>query len=571
MVTDHHSLCWLFKKRDLSGRLARWSLQLQDLDIDIVHRSGRLHSDADGLSRAPMGAPEEEEEIPLLTNFPATIPKKIDIALEQQRSSWWEKIIGGLKEENPNPRVRKLIHPYELRNGVLYRKRVHRGQLSYQLCLPFPYVKQILLACHSDVTSGHLGVVKTLYKIQQRYFWPGMRRNIVGFVLSCVDCQTKKRPREAPAGLLQSTRVNQPFEKVGIDLIGPFPITAAGNRHAIVAVDYLTKWAIVKAVPKASAKEVVDFFVRNVVLQHGAPVFLISDRGKCLSASFAEELFKALQTNHLVTAAYHPQCNGLVERYNHTFAEMLSMYVNSYHNDWDGLVDFVTFAYNTSRQESTGYSPFYLLYGREAVLPVDVALGNNPELNKGEDGHSEHLRQLTSELPTIRDEVKRRLVLVQSKQKTRYDRKRRSINFAEGNLVLVYRPIRKKGRSTKFLHRYFGPYKIIRRVSDLNYIVEPLCGRRKKQDCVHVSHLKPFRIDTSGESASAESLSALKKTHPCEEKVRKKTPRKTPTVRQKNVRSSRSVKKKCDPGGEQSGGHLLRSRQTLRSPDRLDL
>jgi hypothetical protein len=247
------------------------------------------------------------------------------------------------------------------------------------------------------------------------------------------------------------------------------------------------------------------------------------------------------------------------------------MYVNSYHNDWDGLVDFVTFAYNTSRQESTGYSPFYLLYGREAVLPVDVALGNNPELNKGEDGHSEHLRQLTSELPTIRDEVKRRLVLVQSKQKTRYDRKRRSVNFAEGNLVLVYRPIRKKGRSTKFLHRYFGPYKIIRRVSDLNYIVEPLCGRRKKQDCVHVSHLKPFRIDTSGESASAESLSALKKTHPCEEKVRKKTPRKTPTVRQKNVRSSRSVKKKCDPGGEQSGGHLLRSRQTLRSPDRLDL
>ena len=397
-------------------------------------------------------------------------------------------------------------------------------------------------------------------------------------MLSCVDCQTKKRPREAPAGLLQSIRANRPFEKVGIDLIGPFPIKAAGNKHAIVAVDYLTKWAIVKAVPKASAKEVVDFFVRNVVLQHGAPVSLISDRGKCLTASFAEDLYKALQTNHLVIAAYHPQCNGLVERYNHTFAKMLSMYVNSYHNDWDGLLDFVTFAYNTSRQESTGFTPFYLLYGREAVLPVDVALGNNPEMKNGEDGPSARIRQLISELPAIRDEVKRRLTQIQYKQKTRYDRRRRSVNFAVGDLVLICRPIRKKGRSTKFLHRYFGPYKIVRRVSDLNYIVEPLRGRQKKQDCVHVSHLKPFRHDASSVSESAKPPSVIREagkiTRQREGKVWKETPKKTPTARRKNIRSSREVKK-CDPGeaasGERHGEHCLCPRQTLRSPDRLDL
>ena len=105
-----------------------------------------------------------------------------------------------------------------------------------------------------------------------------------------------------------------------------------------------------------------------------------------------------MQTNHLVTAAYHPQCNGLVERYNHTFAEMLSMYVNSYHNDWDGLIDFVTFAYNTSRQETTGYSPFYLLYGREAVLPIDVALGNNPDLGLDDGDPSDRVRTLTAKL-----------------------------------------------------------------------------------------------------------------------------------------------------------------------------
>jgi hypothetical protein len=111
-------------------------------------------------------------------------------------------------------------------------------------------------------------------------------------------------------------------------------------------------------------------------------------------------------------------------------------------------------------QESTGVSPFYLFYGRKAALPVDVALGNNPEMNNGDD--CARVRQLTSGLPTIRDEVKRRLALTQTKQKSRYDRWRRSANIAMENLLLVYRPIQKKGRLTKFLHRYFSPYKIVR-------------------------------------------------------------------------------------------------------------
>ena len=119
----------------------------------------------------PIGEPEGEEEIPLLDNFPASSPEKLDMALEQKRSPWWEKIISGLNEKNPTARVRNLIHSYNLRNGVLFRRRVHRGRFSYQLCVPSPYVNQVLLACHSDVTSGHLGVAKTLYKIQQRYYW----------------------------------------------------------------------------------------------------------------------------------------------------------------------------------------------------------------------------------------------------------------------------------------------------------------------------------------------------------------------------------------------------------------
>lgn len=162
VVTDHHSLCWLLKKRGLSGRLVRWSLQLQDLDIDIVHRSRRLHSDADGLSWAPTGSPKEEEEIRLIVKIPVSSGGEVDIGLAQRQSSLWEKILTGLEEAAPCLRIRILIQFYELRVGgsVLYRRRVP-------------------------------------------YYWPKMKRYIFHFVLCCIDCQTKKH-REAPALVFNS-------------------------------------------------------------------------------------------------------------------------------------------------------------------------------------------------------------------------------------------------------------------------------------------------------------------------------------------------------------------------------
>lgn len=189
-----------------------------------------------------------------------------------------------------------------------------------------------------------------------------------------------------------------------------------------MTVDYLKKWVITKATPAATTKELVDFFNKRIVLQHVAPVSLISDRGRSFTSDYAEKLFLALETNHLVTTAYHPQCNGPMERFNHTFAEILSMYVDSSHDDWDESVDYVTFGYNTGHQESTGFSPFYLLYGREALLPIDIALGNNRN-PIAQDCSTGNVQQFVNHMSNIREIVKRRLLAVQSRQNHRYDRR----------------------------------------------------------------------------------------------------------------------------------------------------
>ncbi len=302
----------------------------------------------------------------------------------------------GLKDEHPCPRVRRLIRHFVLKKDLLYHRIIRNGRAYLRLCLPPTLQKQVLLACHDDVTAGHLGVTRTQAKINQRFYWPKMIQIVSQYVRSCEDCQTKKKPKERPAGYLEPVQAKLPFEKIGTDLIGPFPLSTLGNRYVIIAVDYLTKWVIAKAIPTATSKEVVEFFVRRIVLQHGAPINVISDRGKCLTSNFTKELFRALQSNHLVTTAYHPQCNGLVERFNHPFAEMISMFVNSKHSNWDDVIDHVVFAYNTSKQESTGKTPFLLVYGREALLPIDAALGNNPNPD------ANHI-QLLQQLPALRE------------------------------------------------------------------------------------------------------------------------------------------------------------------------
>ena len=240
--------------------------------------------------------------------------------------------------------------------------------------------------------------------------------------------------------------VEFPFEKAGMDLLGPFPVTDKGNKYIIVMVDYLTKWVETKALPNGTAKEVALFFAENVVLRHGTPKSVITDRGKCFIASMTEHLLTILDIEHLKTTSYHPQMNGLCERFNHTLADMLSMYVNTDHKNWDEILPYVTFAYNTSKQESTGYNPFFLLYRREVVLPADIAFQiKMPKLAE----EAEYGLQVKELMTKARKTVIENLHKAHLKQKTAYDQRRREVSYQPGDLVLIYKSFRQVGKAEK--------------------------------------------------------------------------------------------------------------------------
>ena len=220
--------------------------------------------------------------------------------------------------------------------GRLKRQTFGEGRIFYQLCIPPAYRPEILKNCHDDVTSGHLGISRTIQRIKNRFFWPKMARDIYKYVQACPKCQSRKGVCDKPAGYLQCIKVEQPFEKIGIDFLGPFPMSDDGNTMLLCTIDYLTKWIEIQALPDGKAKGVAEFLFKRIFLRHGAPRYIISDRGKCFLAELNQELMRRLGITHRTTSSYHAQCNGLTERLNHTIAMAISMTVEPLKNrNWD--------------------------------------------------------------------------------------------------------------------------------------------------------------------------------------------------------------------------------------------
>ncbi|GFY33720.1 retrovirus-related Pol polyprotein from transposon 412 [Trichonephila clavipes] len=202
-----------------------------------------------------------------------------------------------------------------------------------------------------------------------------MYRNVVRYVMHCRECQRRKSaPQRPPGRLVPIPPAIAPFHRIGIDLLGRFPKSAHGNKWIIVCTDYSTRYAITKALPTAEVAEIAKFLLEKIVLRHGAPRVIITDRGAVFRSRLVSFLVDLCNIDHRFTTAYHPQTNGLTERFNKTLADMLSMYVDVEQKNWDEILPFVTFAYNTAKQETTGFTPFYLLHGREAETTLDTML-----------------------------------------------------------------------------------------------------------------------------------------------------------------------------------------------------
>ena len=130
---------------------------------------------------------------------------------------------------------------------------------------------KVILSCHEEVTSGHLGFEKTYLRILRRFFWPGMYHDIERWCSSCVNCATKKTPCNLLKAPLQPIPVGGPFDIVAVDVLGPFPISETGNKYVIICTNYLTKWVETFAIKDYSAPTTARFFFEEIICRYSAP------------------------------------------------------------------------------------------------------------------------------------------------------------------------------------------------------------------------------------------------------------------------------------------------------------
>src|SRR5690606_32720952 len=215
----------------------------------------------------------------------------------------------------------------------------------------------------------------------------------------------------------------------------------------------------------------------------------ITDRGKPFVSRLFKDTLRSTHSLHRKTSAYHPQSNGLVEKFNRTLTDMLSVYVNETHSNWDELLPFVTFAYNSAVQSSSGFPPFRLLYGRDPTTPIDALLSSLSVIPS-----ASRIQQSLANLSQDQAQAKAAIEKAQLNQQAVYNATHSEVIYRPGDLVLLRYPLRQIGLASKLLRKYCGPFSVLRQVSPVNYevIPHPALSSRNERQIVHVSRMKKY-------------------------------------------------------------------------------
>ena len=363
------------------------------------------------------------------------------------------------------------------------------NDLEYRIVLPKVLVPEALKELHDGLTGGHLGIKKTLYKVKNRFFWYGLKRDVTEWCKRCDICTSRKGPYRKAKSAMRQQGVGAPLERIGMDIMGPLPMTCVGNKYILTIVDYFTKWIMAIPIENQEAVTIASKFVEKFVSVFGVPRQIHSDQGSNFESQVFKEMCQILGVDKTRTTPYRPQSDGLVERNQRTIQAMLSKFVASSQRDWDNYLPILTLAYNASVQESTGFSPSMMMFGRDVTLPVDLALGK-PEQNTQESKTSFAL-ELENKLEKVHDLARKNLTIASNSQKRLYDHRLNQNVYQVGDMVWLYTPQIKPGLCSKLSRKWTGPFVVMKKLNDVIYRIQ--LNKRSKAKVVHHDRLSLYK------------------------------------------------------------------------------
>ena len=502
VFTDNNPLTYVLTSARLDATGHRWLAALAAYDFNILYKPGANNSDADGLSRLPT-APDlgiDCHHIPVesvqqvckssqaksyiegLAFSAGVVDDSFDPPgqvlhclsdkqiINAQRNDpalglWLEAlennsrpkktIISSSAEGATHRSLFQVADKLSLIDGKLYREVESDGRTIKQLVLPRCYIPDVFKMLHTNI--GHPGRDRTMSLLRDRFYWPGMYSDVEQMIEGCSRCIRRKAPDQRRVPLV-NIKTTHPLELVCIDFL-TLESSKGGYQHILVITDHFTRFATAIPTRNQTAKTTADALFNGFIVHYGIPKKLHSDQGANFESRLIRELCAVMGCDKSRTTPYHPMGNGMTERFNRTLLSMLGTLEPHQKADWKTHVAPLVHAYNCTRHESTQFSPYSLMFGRDPNLPVDLTFGLSGDqqaqpLTKYVDNLRNRLKE-SFELATANADKARR------KQKAHYDLKSRPADLLIDDRVLVKKVAFGEGKHKLADHWEEEVYKVV--------------------------------------------------------------------------------------------------------------
>lgn len=478
VITDHASLVWLMRQPNLTGRLARWVLQLQAYKFSISHRKGNENVVPDALSRIPeaevLGLDNSEPEVDL------TSPHFQDADYEDLK----EKIRNN-GEKYPDV---KIVDTFIYIRTEHYRGDECQEELAWKLWIPEKLRISVLKRAHDSPITAHGGVGKTLELLRRTFYWPGLVRDVRKYVKECEICKTTKAPNfvmKPPMGKqLTSTR---PFQRLYVDILGPYPRSKSGFIGLLIVLDHLTKFHWICPLKKFTASKIIEFMEKHIFHVYGVPEVVVSDNGSQFKAGEFNAFLTTYGITHTYTAYYSPQSNSS-ERVNRSLIAGIRAYLKQDHKLWDQQISSISCALRNSLHQALKTSPYHAVFGFNMITH-----GSSYSLLKNLKMLDEPCASLSrdDQLQIIRSDIRKSIREAYERNKDRYNLRTRVPTFSIGQEVFrrnFSQSCQEKSYNAK-LAPMFLKAKIREKLGQHYYVLEDSLGK-----IIGTYHAKDIRI-----------------------------------------------------------------------------
>ena len=505
VYTDSQALKYLHNLKEPRGIWMRWLEEMAAFQMQVQHKPGKTNLNADGLSRTPgmMQEPTQAEEDEEKEFIGAVLDQDLSRELlreEQGKDLVLKKVRKWMQRGAPSRAEMKgegleahmywqiwqalkmtsdglMVFPFKL-------NRPPEGQIE-RILVPESMKDRVFYHTHHHRSAGHFGVQATIARAQRRFYWPGHTAELRKAVLTCDSCVRKIQKTSPRSHGHQPLRTGFPFQVMSIDLVGPLTETNKGHKYILTCQDTYSRYVMAFPIPNKETATVARMFVDRVICQYGAPIELKSDRGREFTGNIFREVLQMLGIRRVNTPPYNPQSNP-VERWHRTLGAMFRVFMEREDRAWEEHLATACLAYNTKINQVTGLTPYFIVYGREARLPLDlmIKLPREEDLEVS-DFVKQTRRRFQSMVEYIRAQGEAQILRNAMVYEGNPD------EWKPGNQVYYYTPRSVPGKSKKLTSSWLGPFTITRKVAPVLLGIKP-SNQEGPERIVHISRLKPY-------------------------------------------------------------------------------